>query len=62
MRLKKANRMENQKSDKSLWWCGCDRELTSDINICSMCGQKRKRFNKKLKNANFDEKTELDYD
>jgi hypothetical protein len=62
MGIKKRNRMRNQESDKSLWWCGCDRELTSDVNVCRMCGQKRKHLNKKLKNANFDEKTELDLD
>lgn len=62
MGIKKRNRMQNQKSDKALWWCGCDRELTSDVNVCTMCGMKQKRINKKLKNANFDEKTELDLD
>lgn len=62
MGLKKRNRMRNQESDKALWWCACDQELTSDVNVCRMCGMKQKRMNKKLKNATFDEKTELDLD
>lgn len=62
VKLNKPNRIKKQRSDKSIWWCGCDRTLTSDINICENCGQKRNNLNKKLKNANFDEKTELDLD
>lgn len=64
MRLKRRNRMDNQKSTKFRFWCElCDADLTGDTGVCSNCGCKAKKmYTKRLKNTNFDENLELNSD
>lgn len=57
--MKKSNRVNNQVSNKKVWYCGCDRGLVGDTGRCGACGAKAKKAGKTKKDMAFNEEVEF---